>query len=56
MYSCIKKEKWHLLKTVLRKGGKGDKEEWWREWNQLWYIVRTLVNVTMYPQYNRKKI
>jgi hypothetical protein len=25
-----------------------DKGEWWREWILLWYIVRTLVNVTMY--------
>jgi hypothetical protein len=29
--------------------GKG---EWWREWIQLWYIVRTFVTVTMYPQNN----
>jgi hypothetical protein len=35
-----------------RNGGKGDKGEWWRRWIKLsctWYIVRTLVNVTMYP-------
>jgi hypothetical protein len=31
-------------------GGGGDKGEWWREWIQLWYILRTFVNVTMYPQ------
>jgi hypothetical protein len=29
-----------------------DKEEWWREWIQLWYIVRTFINVSMYPQHN----
>jgi hypothetical protein len=26
MYSCIKKEKWHLLKTVLGKEGRGIKK------------------------------
>jgi hypothetical protein len=31
-----------VLEIVSRKG------EWW--WIQLWYIVRTLVNVTVYPQ------
>jgi hypothetical protein len=30
-----------------------DKGELWRI--QLWYIVRTFVNVTMYPQYNKNK-
>jgi hypothetical protein len=34
--------------------GGGDKE-WRRGWIQLWYIVRTLINVTMYPQYNNNK-
>jgi hypothetical protein len=29
--------------------GEEDKGEWWREWIQLWYIVRTFVNATMYP-------
>jgi hypothetical protein len=38
-----------------RNGGRGDKGEWWRGWIQLWYIVRTSVNVTMYPQYNNNK-
>jgi hypothetical protein len=48
MSSCVKMEKWNYCRT----GGKGDKWEWWREWIQLWYIVRTLLNVTVYPQYN----
>jgi hypothetical protein len=32
--------------------------EWWKGWIQLWYIVRTFVNDTVYPQYNsnNKKI
>jgi hypothetical protein len=30
-------------------GGGRTKGEWWREWIQLWYIVRTSVNTTMYP-------
>jgi hypothetical protein len=31
-----------------------DKGEWWREWIQLWYIIRIFVNVTVYLQYNNK--
>jgi hypothetical protein len=31
---------------------KANKEEWWGGWIQIWYIVRTFVNVTMYSQYN----
>jgi hypothetical protein len=38
-----------------RNEGGGDKEEWWREWIQLWYILRTLVKIAMYPQYNNNK-
>jgi hypothetical protein len=34
----------------------GDKGEWWREWIQLWYTIRTFVNVTMYSQYNNNMI
>jgi hypothetical protein len=35
-----------------RMGEGGDKEEWWREWTEVWYIwysVRTFINATMYP-------
>jgi hypothetical protein len=38
-----------------RNGGRDDKGEWWRGWIQLWYVVRTSVNVTMYSQYNNNK-
>jgi hypothetical protein len=27
--------------------GRGDKGEWWREWIQLQYTIRTFVNVTV---------
>jgi hypothetical protein len=47
MYSCMKKEKWDLLKR-FRNGGRGIKDND-GEWIQLWYI-RTLVNGKMYPQ------
>jgi hypothetical protein len=30
-------------------GGEGDKGGWWKKWIQVWYIVRTFVNATMYP-------
>jgi hypothetical protein len=30
-------------------GRRGSKGEWWWGWLHLWYIVRTFVNVTMYP-------
>jgi hypothetical protein len=33
--------------------------EWWRGWIQLWYIwyiVRTFVNATIYPQHNNLKM
>jgi hypothetical protein len=36
--------------------GGGDKGEWWRVWIQLWYIIRTFVNVTVYLQYNNNII
>jgi hypothetical protein len=32
--------------------GEDNKGEWWNGWVQLWYIVRTFINVTMYPKYN----
>jgi hypothetical protein len=37
-----------------RNGGEGVEGEW-RGWIQLWHIVRTFVNVTMYPQHNNKR-
>jgi hypothetical protein len=43
-YSSIKKLK-----------GRWDKVECWKGWIQLWYNIRSLVNVTMYPQYNNKQ-
>jgi hypothetical protein len=33
----------------------GIKENDGRGWIQLWYIVRTFINVTMYPQFNNNK-
>jgi hypothetical protein len=36
------------VETIPEVGGEGDRKEWWRGWIQLWYIVRTFVNVTMY--------
>jgi hypothetical protein len=30
--------------------GEDDKGEWWRGWIQLWYNVRTFVNVIMHAQ------
>jgi hypothetical protein len=33
-----------------------DKEEWWRGWIQIWFMVRTFVNVTLCPQYNHNMI
>jgi hypothetical protein len=39
-------------------GGGKNKGEWWRGWIQLeyiWYILRTFVNGTMYPQHNNFK-
>jgi hypothetical protein len=35
-----------LLKLFQEWGGKGERWSWW---THLWYIVRTFVNVTMYP-------
>jgi hypothetical protein len=41
------------VETIPGMGGaeEGVKGEWWKRWIQLWYIVRTFVNVTIYPQY-----
>jgi hypothetical protein len=36
--------------------GEGSKGEWWRWWIQPPYIVRTLVNVTVYLQHNGNMI
>jgi hypothetical protein len=46
------------VETVPRTGAGWDKGEWWRGWIQvwhIWYIVRTFVNATTYPQHNNKK-
>jgi hypothetical protein len=40
--------KWDLLK-VFQEWGREDKGEWWKGWTQLWYIVRTFANATIYP-------
>jgi hypothetical protein len=40
--------KWDMLK-LFPEWGREDKGEWWSDWIQLWYVVRTFVNVTMYP-------
>jgi hypothetical protein len=53
MYTCMKMEKWDLLKLFQEWGWD---REWWRRWIQLWYIKRTWINVTMYPQYNKNMI
>jgi hypothetical protein len=47
--------KWELLKLFQEWGGEGEKGEQWRGFIQLWYILRTFINVTMYPQYNNNK-
>jgi hypothetical protein len=47
-------EKMRPVETVP---GRGDKE-WWRGSMQLWYILRTFVNVVsaaMFSQYNNNK-
>jgi hypothetical protein len=44
-------EKMRPVKTIPGIGGGVEiKGQWWNGWIQLWYIVRTFVNVTMYPQ------
>jgi hypothetical protein len=43
------------VETISGMGEEGDKGEWWKGWIQLWYIVKTFVNITMYPQYNNNK-
>jgi hypothetical protein len=40
------------VETIPGMGGGGSKGECWKEWVQLWYTVRTFINVTMYLQYN----
>jgi hypothetical protein len=47
--------KWDLLKYSSN-GRRENKGERWRGWIQLRYIVRTVVNVTIYPQCNNNKI
>jgi hypothetical protein len=55
---CIHMCKWKKRETCWnysRNWGRRDKGEWWREWIQLWYILRNFVNVTMYLQHNNIK-
>jgi hypothetical protein len=50
-----KNGKMRPVETIPGIGGSGDKGEWWKGQIQLWYIVRTFVNVTTYLQNNNKK-
>jgi hypothetical protein len=44
------------IRSVEAIPGMVHKGEWWGGWwTQLWYIVRTFVNATMYSQYNNNK-
>jgi hypothetical protein len=43
------------VETIPGAGGDVDKGEWWRGWIQLWYTVRTFVNVTMCLLHNNNK-
>jgi hypothetical protein len=43
------------VETVPGMGEERNNGEWWRGWIQLWYIVRTLVNITMYSHTTIKK-
>jgi hypothetical protein len=40
------------VETIPEMEGRENKGEWWKRWIPLWYIARTFVNVTTYPQYN----
>jgi hypothetical protein len=50
---CAHVCKWKLIPVETVPGmGEEDKGEWWRGQIQvwyIWYIVRTFVNATMYP-------
>jgi hypothetical protein len=46
-HACKRKNESHW--NCSRNGGGG---RMMKEWMQLWYIVRNVVNVTMYPHYN----
>jgi hypothetical protein len=53
----MKMEKWDLLKLFQECGEGGQiKENGSRMWIQLWYIVRTFINVTIYPSTTIKKV
>jgi hypothetical protein len=44
------------VETIPGMGGEGIKEnDGGGKFNYDWYIVRTFVNVTIYPQHNNKK-
>jgi hypothetical protein len=50
-FHSINRKIW-VVETIPGMGRRRNKGEWWRGWIQLWCIVKTLVNVTVYPQYN----
>jgi hypothetical protein len=41
--------------TTPQMGVEEDKGDLWKEWIQVWCIIRTFVNVTIYSQYSNKK-
>jgi hypothetical protein len=47
MYACIN-GKMRPVETILRMG-QGREKKMMEGWIQLWYIIRTFVNVTTYP-------
>jgi hypothetical protein len=50
--------KMKLVETIPGIEERDDKGEWWRRWIQalyIWYIERTFVNATMYPEHNNLK-
>jgi hypothetical protein len=49
------KMRMRTVETLPGMGVWGNKGEWWREWIQVWYIVRTFVNAAMYPPSTIKK-
>jgi hypothetical protein len=55
VYSYMYMEIWvRPADTIPGMGEEGIKEKD-GGWIQLWYITRTFVNVTMFPQYNSNK-
>jgi hypothetical protein len=55
IFLCMKMEKWDMLKQ-FQEWGEEVKGEWLRGWIQLWFIVRTFLNVTLNTKmYGNKK-